>query len=309
MSFELTILGTSSATPTLERHPSAQILGFQQNLFLIDCGEGTQLQMIRYGVRAHKIERIFISHLHPDHCAGLIGLLSTMNLNRRGPELHIYAPPRLREMIDAEFSCSEITMMYPIIYHNLEFDSIRTIFEDETITIKSIPLEHRISCCGFWFIEKKSAWKIDKTKIEGKEIPAPAYNILKQGHDFIAEDGQVLNYKELTKPNVKPSSYVYISDTIYLENIAKQLEDVDVLYHEATFLDDLKDKAISTYHTTAKEAAQFAAIANVKRLILGHFSARYNDLTPFLTEAHAIFLETILAEEGKSYLIENKEED
>ena len=307
MSFELTILGTSSATPTLERNPSAQALSFNQNLYLIDCGEGTQTQMLRYGVRSHKIERIFISHLHPDHCSGLIGLLSTMNLNRRGPELHIYGPPRLQEMIEIEFSCSEITMMYPIVYHHLEFDKIRVIFEDETITIRSIPLEHRINCCGFWFMEKKTAWKIDKTKIVGKNIPTPAFSVLKDGNDFIAEDGEVFYSKELTKPNVKPSSYVYISDTIYLENIAKQLFDVDVLYHEATFLDDLKDKAITTHHSTAKEAAQFASIAKAKQLILGHFSARYNDLTPILEEARATFPNTILAEEGKTYEIENKE--
>lgn len=302
MPFQLTILGTSSATPTLSRRPSAQALSFNNRTFLIDCGEGTQLQCLKFGVKIFKIERIFISHLHADHCLGLLGLLSTLSLKNREDELTIYGPHGIQEMIEVQSRLAEAYIPFPIHYQTLEDDGLHLIYEDKYIEVKSIPLQHRIPCWGFIFKERQPYRKINKELTTKLNVPIAAFKELVYGKDYTSPEGEVYSAQKLTLG--KPiHSYAYITDTLFLENAAKELKGIDTIYHEATFMNDKKEKAIVNFHSTSGEAGKFAAIAQTKQLIIGHFSARYNDLNPLLEEAKAEFENTLLAEEGKIYQI------
>ena len=304
MTFEVTILGSSSASPTYQRHPSAQIINISERFFLVDCGEGTQIQLERYKIRYHRINRIFISHLHGDHFFGLPGLLSTMHLQGRTKELHLYSPKELKEIIDIQLLYSQTKLRYEIIYHPLNADKSEVIFEDDHVSIETIILNHRIPCTGFLFREKRKPRKLVKEQITKYEIPVSAYTSLKMGKDYTDESGKVYKNEDLTEPSKAARSYAYCSDTAYNEPMIGQLKDVDLLYHEATFLDELTDRANETHHTTAKQAGMTARKANVKRLLIGHFSARYKELDSLLDEAKTEFPNTELALEGVRFVIE-----
>lgn len=303
MKFEVTILGSSSATPIFNRNPTSQALNVNDRLYLIDCGEGTQQQMLRFDIKASRIDHIFISHLHGDHYLGLVGLLSSLHLNGRIKPLKIYCPEQLKEIVDLQLKYSETTLQYPLEYIFTNTEKAEVVLENQDITVETIPLNHRISCTGFLFKEKKRLRKLIKEKIEGLEIPIAYYSALKKGADYITPNGEVLKNDTLTIDSNDPKSYAYCSDTLYDERYFKQITDVTLLYHEATFLNNMLDRAIETHHTTALQAANIAVITHAKKLLIGHFSARYKTLNELLDEARSVFPDTDLAIEGRTFII------
>lgn len=304
MIFEVSILGSSSATPIYQRHPTAQVLNIHERLFLVDCGEGTLIQMNRYKIKFHRINHIFISHLHGDHYLGIVGLLSTMHLQGRVSELHIYCHEPLKEIVDIQLKYSETTLRYPLHFHFHNPLKPELIFEDENIEIRTIILNHRIPCTGFLFSEKPGLRKLIKEKLHQYQIPVEVYHDLKIGNDFITADGNKISNSELTTDPRLPRVYAFCSDTSYDERIIPIIKNINLLYHEATFLSDKAGRAEETFHSTAAQAALIAKKANVKRLIIGHFSARYKNLYPLLEEAREVFIETTLAIEGDTFKIE-----
>jgi len=303
MKFEVTILGSSSATPIYNRNPTAQALNINERLYLVDCGEGTQQQMLRYDVKASRIDYIFISHLHGDHYLGIVGLLSSLHLNGRTKILYIYCPAPLKEIIDLQFKYSETTIHFPIEYTFIDASAPMKLVDNQDVIVESIPLNHRIACTGFLFREKKRLRKLMKEKIERMNIPVEYYTRLKKGDDYTDANGKLYKNDDLTIDSATPKTYAYCSDTIYSESYFNQIANADLLYHEATFLNDMLDRAEVTYHTTALQAAEVAIKTHVKKLIIGHFSARYKTLNELLDEARSIFPETELAIEGKTFEI------
>lgn len=299
MKFEVTILGTSSATPVLNRNPSAQLLNCNEKYYLIDCGEGTQLQLSRYGFKTSRIDQIFISHLHGDHYFGLIGLLSTLHLNGRTKPIQIFGPPPLLEILDIQFKHSDTVLRYPITFFPLDANQSAVILDNNDLTIETIPLNHRIATTGFLFKQKKRQRKLIKHKTD--EIPVAYYATLKKGLDVELPDGSILKSLDYTTEADEPRSYAYCSDTLYDESYFEQIKNCDTLYHEATFTHDLLERAIETRHTTALQAAQVALQSKSKKLIIGHFSSRYKNLQMLLDEAQSVFENTELATEGKTY--------
>ena len=295
MSTFLTILGFNSAIPTVNSSPTAQFLEMEERAFLIDCGEGTQVQLRKAKARFSKINHIFISHLHGDHCFGLPGLIASFRLLGRETPLHIYAPKGIKEMLETIFRITETHKGFELIYHELESKKSVRIFEDNRLEVFTIPLNHRIYCNGYLFREKPKERHLNMQEISKyPEIETCDYHNLKLGKDFVLSDGYVLKNDVLTTEPSKSVSYAFCSDTRYLESILPIIENVDVLYHEATFLHELKDMADYTGHTTALEAARIARKANVGKLILGHFSNRYHDLNVFTDEAREVFANTFL---------------
>ena len=295
MSTFLTILGFNSAIPTVNSSPTAQFLEMEERAFLIDCGEGTQVQLRKAKARFSKINHIFISHLHGDHCFGLPGLIASFRLLGRETPLHIYAPKGIKEMLETIFRITETHKGFELIYHELESKKSVKIFEDSRIEVFTIPLNHRIYCNGYLFREKPKERHLNMQEISKyPEIETCDYHNLKLGKDFVLSDGYVLKNEMLTTEPSKSVSYAFCSDTRYLESILPIIENVDVLYHEATFLHELKEMADYTGHTTALEAARIARKANVGKLILGHFSNRYHDLNVFTDEAREVFANTFL---------------
>ena len=302
-SFTITILGSSGALPAYGRHPSCQLIEIQNRYFLVDCGEAAQIQLMRYQANFHRISHIFISHLHGDHYLGLMGLIFTMHLQKRQSDLHVYGHRGLDEIITTQFNYSQSAPGFAIIFHRLEKDSREVIFEDEKVIVETIPLHHKITCSGFLFREKPKPRRIDKTRLpEGLLLQQLAS--LKRGEDIVDDDGHVL-YKnhDLTLSPRRSRSYAYCSDTAYSEKIIPQIQGADLLYHEATFTVDELQKAAETKHSTAAQAATIAKKAGVARLVIGHFSARYKDLTPLLEESKKIFDQTELAIEGEQFSI------
>ncbi|MBO9703581.1 MAG: ribonuclease Z [Sporocytophaga sp.] len=304
MPFEIKILGSNSATPVFNRHHSSQLLTINNQLFLIDCGEGTQLQLIKYKIRFTKINYIFISHLHGDHYLGLVGLLSTMHLNGRTKDLYLFGPPGLDEIITIQLKYSETFLNFKIIFTELDTTAQKVILDLDNLTIETIPLIHRIKCCGFLIKEKPKKRKIDKTKIPDHLTPLQII-ALKEGEDVVDKEGHLLKSEQYTFPARKSRSYAYCSDTAYNPAMFGQIEGVDMLYHEATFLHDMESRAKETYHTTAFQAAWTAREVKAKTLLLGHFSARYKDIEPHLAEAKTLFLNSFLAEEGLEFTIDD----
>ena len=295
MSAKLTILGFNSAIPTVNSSPTAQLLEMGERLFLIDCGEGTQVQMRRAKAKFSKINHIFISHLHGDHCFGLPGLISSFRLLGRETPLHIYGPKGIKEMLDTIFRLSETNKGFELVYHELTSKKSKLIFEDNKVEVFTIPLDHRIYCNGYLFKEKPKDRHLNMQEIvKYPEIETCDYHLLKKGKDFVLSDGFVLKNENLTKDPNPSVSYAFCSDTRYNESIIPIIEGVDVLYHEATFLHELKEMADYTGHTTALEAATIAQKAKVGKLILGHFSNRYLDVSVFKKEAEPIFAPTYL---------------
>jgi ribonuclease Z len=301
--FELTILGSSSATPTSKRHPTAQLLNVAERFFLIDCGEATQIQLRRNHIRFQRINHIFISHLHGDHYLGLMGLLSSLHLLGRKNPLHLYHPPGLKMIIEIQLEFSGTILNYPIEWHEHRFDKQEVIFEDELLTVETILLNHRIPCCGFLFREKPRSFSIDREKAVMYKVPLSQMVKLKAGEDAVLEDGTVVPHAAVTKGRPEARSYAFCSDTRYDERVIAQVKGVDLLYHEATFLHELLERAKTTHHTTALEAGRVARLAKVKQLVIGHFSVRYHELHPLLEEARIEFPQTLLAEEGTTFQV------
>lgn len=298
MSTYLTILGYNSAIPTVKSAPTAQFLEMEERCFLIDCGEGTQVQLRKAKAKFSKINHIFISHLHGDHVFGLPGLISSFRLLGRETPLHVYGPKGIKEMMETIFRITETHQGFEVVFHELSSKKSEKVFEDNRVEVFTIPLDHRIYCNGYLFKEKPKERHLNMQEISKyPEIEICDYHNLKRGKDIQLSDGYILKNENLTKPAEHSVSYAFCSDTRYLESIIPIIKNVDVLYHEATFLHDLKKMADYTGHTTALEAAKIARKANVKKLILGHFSNRYNDLSVFLNEACEIFPETYLPEQ------------
>ncbi len=296
--FTLTILGCSSATPTSERNPTSQLLGHGEKLFLIDCGEGTQVALRRMHIHFQRIRHIFISHLHGDHFYGLIGLVSSMHLLGRTKALHIYGPPMLKEIIDLQLMASQTTLLYPLEFHLTQAEKPEVIFEDENIIISSFPMMHRIPTNGFLFQEKPYERKIRKDVIQLLKIPVHLIPKLRHGDDYIAPDGTVHSNNVITIDPPLPRSYAFCSDTAYFEDIIPVVKGASLLYHETTFMNDRVGNATDKFHSTTGQAATIAKKANVKKLLIGHYSARYDDLQPLLEEARAVFPNTELAVDG-----------
>lgn len=301
MKFEVTILGSSSATPVFNRNPTAQLLNCNEKYYLIDCGEGTQQQFIKYNLKASKIDYIFISHLHGDHFFGLIGLLSSMHLNGRVKPLYIFAPAAIKDILEIQFKHSDTRLRYELVYHSTQTEKSAIVFQNYDVIVETIVLNHRVPCTGFKFTEKKRLRKLIPEKIEGLDIPLEYFHSLKKGEDLILPDGRKLNNAEYTTDSAEPRSYAYCSDTLYDEKYFSTIKDCDTLYHEATFLHELLDRANETHHTTALQAGEIAKITNAKRLLIGHFSSRYKSLIELLDEAKTIFPNTVLAIEGQTF--------
>lgn len=301
MRFDVTILGSSSATPIYNRNPTSQALNINERVYLIDCGEGTQQQMLRFEVKPSKIDHIFISHLHGDHYLGLIGLLSSMHLNGRKKPMQLFGPPELKKIIDVHFEYSFTNLNYEINFHPLQADISEIILDNQDITVETIILNHRIPCTGFVFRQKIPLLKLDAAQLERYQVGRNQFFKLKQGGDFIAENGEIVPNAAITIQPEKPKSYAYCSDTLVGEEYLPQIQNVDLLYHEATFMHDLLTRAQETHHTTALQAGEIALKAHVKNLIIGHFSARYKNLESLLEEARSVFKQTELAIEGKVF--------
>jgi len=303
MPFEITILGSNSALPTSDRYPTAQVVNLLGRFFLIDCGEGTQIQLRRYKIGFSKIKHIFISHLHGDHYFGLIGLISTMNLLGIKGDLHIYAPSEIKNLLQPQLDFIKGEQTVNPVFHPLDFKKPRQIFVDKKVEVLSFPVKHSISTCGFLFRELPREASIRREMIAAYKIPVSKIREIKAGADFTADSGETIANEIITWPAPKPRSYAFCTDTAFHPPIAEIVKEVDLLYHEATFLEAMREFANKTMHSTTNDAARMAQMANAQKLLIGHFSARYHNLTPFETETRQIFANTELAREGKTYAI------
>jgi ribonuclease Z len=298
---KLNILGCYSATPRTFTNPTSQVLEINNHVFLIDCGEGTQVQLRKHKIKFNSIKHIFISHLHGDHFFGLVGLISTMRLLTREADLHIHAPKGLKEVITLQMKLANSWTNYNLYFHELTSTSSEVIFEDDKVEVHTIPLDHRVYTNGFLFKEKEGARKLDMNAVLNSNIDVAYYRKLKQGFDVENNDGKIIKNETVTLPPVKPKSYAFCSDTAYKEEIVPIIKNVDVLYHESTFLEQHAHLAPLTKHSTAKEAGSIAKQANVGTLLLGHYSTRYQDLNLFKTEAQEHFNTVELADDGKVF--------
>jgi ribonuclease Z len=298
---KLTILGCYAATPRTLTNPTSQVLEIKNRLFLIDCGEGTQVQLRKNKIKFSKINHVFISHLHGDHCYGLIGLVSTFMLLGRTNDLHIHGPKGIKEMITMQLKLSGSWAVYNLYFHELESTESETVYEDEKVMVKTIPLQHRIYTNGYLFQEKSGDRKLNIDAVLGYNIDTCYYQKIKNGNDITMEDGTVIANEQLTFDPLPPKSYAFCSDTKYNEAIVPIIKDVDVLYHESTFLASEAELAQKTMHSTSVEAATIAKKAGVNHLILGHYSTRYASIEVFKDEAESVFSNVLLADDGKEF--------
>ena len=298
---KLTILGCHSATPRWDAHPTAQVLDVRGHLFLIDCGEGTQVQLRRYKVKFARIKHIFISHLHGDHFFGLVGLISTFRLLGREADMHLYGPKGIKEAITLQLKLGKSWTNYNLYFHELENEASELIFEDDKVSVHTIPLQHRVYTNGFLFREKPKERKLNVAAARKANIDQSYFQKIKQGDAVRNEHGELIPNEQVTFPPEAPKSYAYCSDTAYAPDIVPLIKDVTTLYHEATFLEQHADLAEKTKHSTSKEAAAIAKKAAVGTLILGHYSGRYNQTEDFRTEARMLFETVELAEDGKIF--------
>lgn len=297
----LTILGCYAATPRTITNPTSQVLEMQNRLFLIDCGEGTQVQLRKNKIKFSKINHIFISHLHGDHCYGLIGLVSTFMLLNRENELHIYGPKGIKEIIKLQLRLSNSWPTYKLTFHELTSTESEIIFEDNKVIVKTIPLKHRVYTNGFLFQEKVGERKLDINAVQEYEIDKCYFQNIKNGKDITLDDGRIIPNEKLSFDALPPKSYAFCSDTIFDESIVPLIQDVDVLYHESTFLDSEEHLSGKTMHSTAKQAALIALKADAKQLVLGHYSTRYPSIELFREEAQTVFQHVLLADDGKIF--------
>ncbi|PKA84282.1 RNAse Z [Ulvibacter sp. MAR_2010_11] len=298
---KLTILGCHSATPRITAHPTAQVLEIKGHLFLIDCGEGTQVQLRKYKLKFSRIRHIFISHLHGDHFFGLIGLISTFRLLGREAEMHVYGPKGIKEAITLQLKLGKSWTNYPLYFHELESKDSETIFEDDKVVVTTIPLNHRVYTNGFLFKEKPGERKLNVEDAQKANVDLSYYSKIKQGFDVVNKDGITIANSSITSDPEPSKSYAFCSDTVYYPEIVPQISNVTALYHESTFLETHRDLCEPTKHSTAREAGLIAQQANVGKLILGHYSGRYGDLNSFKTEAETVFQNVELAEDGKTF--------
>lgn len=296
--FRVHILGCGSALPTLKHNPSSQIVEIRGKCFLIDCGEGTQTQLRRSKIKFTRISAVFISHVHGDHCFGLIGMVSTFGMLGRTAPLHIYAPAGFSNIMkmQIDFFCKDLE--YEVVFHDVDTNANNIIYEDRSLTVDTVPLSHRVPCCGFIFREKQTLPHILRDMTDYYKVPVSQFNNIKNGADWVDEEGNVIPYTRLTTPSEPARSYAYCSDTKYLPMLHECLKDVCVLYHESTYSKEDEDMAKMYFHSTAAQAAQVASDANVGKLVLGHYSARYEDENRLLEEAKNIFPNTVLSDEG-----------
>ena len=295
------ILGCGSALPTLRHNPSSQVVEVRGKMFMVDCGEGTQLQLRRVKVRFTKVSAVFISHLHGDHCFGLIGMISTFGMLGRTAALHIYAHKDLETVLKPQIDYFCNGLEYDIVFHSIDPTQHKVIYEDRSIEVETVPLRHRMPCCGFIFREKPTLPHIRRDMIDCYEIPLSQVNNIKNGADWTTEDGVVVPNSKLTVPADAPRSYAYCSDTKYFEELADEVRGVDTIYHEATYDSKNIARAKLYNHSTAQQAATVARDAGAKRLIIGHFSARYEEEDGLLREAKEVFPDTVLAAEGVAF--------
>lgn len=296
--FEVHILGCGSALPTTRHLATSQIINIREKLFMIDCGEGAQVQLRKSRLKFSRLNHIFISHLHGDHCFGLMGLISTFGMLERTANLHIHCHADLQRILEPqiEFFCKG--MPYNVVFELFNPGEQTVIYDDRSVSVETIPLRHRVPCCGFLFREKPTPNHIRRDMIDFYQIPIYLINRIKNGEDYVLEDGTVIPNARLTIPSDPPRSYAYCSDTCYLPRICEQIKGCDLLFHEATFADADAKRAKETFHTTAPQAAEIAKAAQVKKLVIGHYSARYEDESILLKEASEIFPQTILAQEN-----------
>lgn len=296
--FEIHILGCGSALPTTRHQVTSQVLNIREKLFMIDCGEGTQVQLRRSRLRFSRLNHIFISHLHGDHCFGLIGLISTYAMLERTAQLHIYAHADLQRLLAPQLDYFCKGMTFEVVFHPFNPSERTVIYEDRSVSVETIPLRHRLPTCGFLFREKPTSRHIRRDMIDFYQIPVYMINRIKNGEDYMLDDGTCIPCDRLTLPADPPRSYAYCSDTAYLPRIVEQIQGVDLLFHEATFASSEAVRARQTFHSTAEQAAKIALDAQVKKLVIGHFSARYETETVLLEEASAVFPNTVLAAEN-----------
>lgn len=299
--FRVHILGCGSALPTMRHFASSQVVEIRGKQFMIDCGEGTQIQLRRSRIRFTKIGHVFISHLHGDHCFGLIGMISTFGMLGRTAPLHIFAPAALEPMLKAQMDMFCFGLEYRVEFHPVDTTQQAVIYEDRSLTVETIPLEHRVPCCGFLFREKQSLPHIRRDMIDFYQIPVSQINHIKAGADWTDAEGNIVPNHRLVSPADRPRSYAYCSDTRYMPNLHKQLKDVDLLYHEATYSEDSINRAEQYFHSTAAQAAQVARDAHVGRLLIGHYSARYEREEVLLEEARKVFPLTSLTDENQVF--------
>lgn len=298
---KLTILGCYAATPRTLTNPTSQVLEIKNRLFLIDCGEGTQVQLRKNKIKFSKINHIFISHLHGDHLYGLIGTISTFSLLGRSTDLHVYGPKGIKELILLQLKLTESWTTYSLFFHELESKESEIIFEDSKVIVKTIPLKHRVYTNGFLFQEKPGDRKLNIEAVQQYDIHVAYYQKIKNGGDVTLDNGTVIENAKLSFDPIPSMSYAFCSDTVYNEAIIPIIENVDVLYHESTFLESEAPLAEKTLHSTAKEAARIALQANAKQLVLGHYSTRYDGIERFKEEAETIFPNVLLGDDGRSF--------
>lgn len=309
MDLELTILGANSAIPLINKNPTAQFLTIHNRHFLIDCGEGTQVRLRENNIGFGRIDHILISHLHGDHFFGLAPLLSTLNLLDRQKELHIYAPKGLQKLVQDQIKIQGSWLKYPLLFHDLNFKEKTLLFEDEKVKINSFPLNHRIKCCGFLFEEKPLPRRIRSSAIKEYDIPVIELKRIKTGSDFENESGQIISNKSLTLDPYPSLSYAYCTDTTPIENLDSFFSDPSLMYHEATFIDKHKEKALQTFHSTTIQAADMATKVKAVHLLIGHFSARYTDLEELLLETKSKFENSWIAKERTTFTLKHTKKD
>lgn len=296
--FKVHILGCGSALPTLKHNATSQVVEVRGKLHMIDCGEGTQIALRRSKIAFSRLQNVFLSHLHGDHCLGIIGMLSTFGLLGRTQPLHIYAPPEFEPMLRAQLEMFCHGLEYEVVFHAVDTTKHALIYEDRGVTVETIPLEHRVPCCGYLFREKPTLPHIRRDMIDFYQIPVSQINNIKNGADWTTDDGKTVPNHRLVTPAEPPRSYAYCSDTRYIPTLHQLLQNVDLLYHESTYANDQLENVRKYFHSTAEQAAMVARDAHAGQLLLGHYSARYEDEQMLLEEARAVFPESYLSDEG-----------
>ena len=299
--FKVHILGCGSASPTLQHNASSQIVELREKLFMIDCGEGTQIQLRRLRIHFSKIIAVFISHLHGDHCFGLPGMISTFGMTGRTAPLHIYAPAAFEPILEQTLSFFCQGLEFKVVFHAVDTTQNKVVYEDRSLTVETIPLQHRIDCCGYLFREKPILPHIRRDMIDFYKIPISQINNIKAGADWVTPEGEVIANSRLTTPAEPARSYAYCSDTRYIKTLHELVKGVSTLYHESTYSAEDAERARLYWHSTSQDAAKVARDASVGKLLLGHFSARYNNESQLLDEAKAIFPNSYLTREGATF--------
>lgn len=295
----VTILGNNSALPAYERHPTSQVVTLDDQLFLVDCGEGTQMQLAKYKIRWGRINYIFISHLHGDHYFGLPGFIHSMGLLNREHDLHLFAPAQLKDILDLQLHAGNTVLPYTLHFHPLLHEGL--LVKTDKFQVNCFATKHRVPCWGFKFEQVKAPRKVNPEKALRHDVPSSFFDYLKWGNDYTTKTGELIKNDLVTDPAVKPKSYAYSADTVYDEELVEKVKKVDMLYHETTYLKDLEARALSRFHATTVQAAAIAKKANVGRLLIGHFSSKYEKLDIFEQEAREIFKNTDIAVEGVTY--------